>query len=283
MSITPPDPETAKGFSAVDAQPDPSFLVAGMDATAEWPAVIQLRDFERATLAPTPGDRVLDVGCGIADVARGYAALVSPGGRVVGIDASEAMLAVARHRAAADGVDAEFRVGDALAIDESDGSFDVVRSERMLQWLPDLQAGFDELVRVLAAPGRLCVADTDWRTLTIDLSDTEAADALLAALVAYRGASSAAGGRLLNLCRAAGLIDVRHASAAHVWDQWEPDLTPAPSGLFPLASVTSDLVGMGLLNQDLADRFVEGITTAGRDGRFWMSVTMTTVVARRPD
>ena len=71
-------------------------------------------------------------------------------------------------------------------------------------------------------------------------------------------------------------------SAAHVWDQWEPDLTPAPSGLFPLASVTSDLVGMGLLNQDLADRFVEGITTAGRDGRFWMSVTMTTVVARRP-
>ena len=46
--------------------------------------------------------------------------------------------------------------------------------------------------------------------------------------------------------------------------------------------MTSDLVGMGLLNQDLADRFVEGITTAGRDGRFWMSVTMTTVVARRP-
>ena len=45
----------------------------------------------------------------------------------------------------ADGVNAEFRVGDALAVDESDGSFDVVRSERMLQWLPDLQAGFDEL------------------------------------------------------------------------------------------------------------------------------------------
>ena len=56
----------------------------------------------------------------------------------------------------------------------------------------------------------------------------------------------------------------------------------APSGLFPLASGSTDLVGMGLLNQDLADRFVEGITTAGRDGRFWMSVTMTTVVARRP-
>jgi SAM-dependent methyltransferase len=100
VSTTPPDPETAKGFSAVDAQPDPSFLVAGMEATAEWPAVIQLRDFERAAVVPVPGDRVLDVGCGIADVARRYAALVSPGGRVLGIDASEAMLAVARDRAA---------------------------------------------------------------------------------------------------------------------------------------------------------------------------------------
>ena len=39
---------------------------------------------------------------------------------------------------------------------------------------------------------------------------------------------------------------------------------------------------MGLLTQDLADRFVEGTTTAGRDGRFWMSLTRTTVVARRP-
>lgn len=39
---------------------------------------------------------------------------------------------------------------------------------------------------------------------------------------------------------------------------------------------------MGLLTQDLAHRFVEGTTTAGRDGRFWMSMTRTTVVARRP-
>ena len=283
MSITPPDPETGKGFSAVDDQPDPSFLVAGMEATAEWPAVIRLRAFERAGLALSPGATVLDVGCGIADVARGYAALVSPGGRVLGIDASEAMLAVARGRAAADGLEAEFRVGDALAIDEPDGSFDVVRSERMLQWLPDVQAGFDELVRVLAPGGRLCVADTDWRTLTVDLPDTEAAEAMLEALVAFRGASSAAGGRLLNLCRAAGLVDIGHDSAVHTWDEWEPELTPAPSGLFPLASVATDLVGMGLLPQDLADRFVEGITTAGRNGRFWMGLTMTAVVARRPE
>jgi len=40
-----------------------------------------------------PGDRVLDVGCGLGDDVRALAALVGPSGRAVGIDASEATIA----------------------------------------------------------------------------------------------------------------------------------------------------------------------------------------------
>src|SRR6185369_2200391 len=48
-----------------------------------------------------PGMRVLDVGCGVGDSSRLVAALVGPGGAVVGVNADPGVLAVARGRPAA--------------------------------------------------------------------------------------------------------------------------------------------------------------------------------------
>ena len=93
-----PEPATPmKGFSDVDAMPDPALLVAGMDATAQWPAVRTLRQWERDRLAVSPGDAVLDVGCGAGDVIIELAAIVGGDGRAVGVDYSEQMLAAATH------------------------------------------------------------------------------------------------------------------------------------------------------------------------------------------
>jgi SAM-dependent methyltransferase len=57
----------------------------------------------------TPGMRVLDLGCGSADVAMLAAELVAPNGAVVGIDRSAEALAVARERATAGYANIEFR------------------------------------------------------------------------------------------------------------------------------------------------------------------------------
>ena len=51
MSDLEPQAEFDKGFTDVDAQPDASILVAGMEATAQWPAVVRLRAWERDKLA----------------------------------------------------------------------------------------------------------------------------------------------------------------------------------------------------------------------------------------
>lgn len=277
------DPDLEKGYTAVDGQPDPSMLVAGMDETAQWRAVCELRGWELDQLDLRAGDHYLDLGCGIGDVARAIAPEVQPGGRVVGIDASEAMLEVARQRAAAADLEVTFRTGDALALDEADGAFDVVRSERMLQWVPDLRAAVAEMVRVLRAGGRLCVIDSDWRTLAVDLPDLDAGEALRSALLASRGVdASAAGGRLLNVCRDLGLQDVRSHAVAHLWTDWDPDTQPTPSGLFPMDAAVRDLAQRGFLEDDVADRLVEQIYSSGRDGRFCMSLTMIGVCARRP-
>jgi SAM-dependent methyltransferase len=284
MSTDQPDENLSleTSFVRVDDQPDPSLLVETMDQTSQWPAIIALRAFEAERLALAPGDRALDVGCGRGEVACSMAARVGPTGRVVGVDASEAMLANARARAAAAAVEVEFRLGDCLALDEADGSFDAVRAERVLQWIADDQAAVAELVRVLRPGGHLGLIDTDWRTLAIDLPDHDAADAVARAMVATRGLPAAIGGRLVNLCRAAGLLHVEVLPQTHVWTQWDPDVEVAPSGFFPLDEVTPQFVDAGVLTAEQSQTFVDQARAAGREGRLFMSLTMFAVTARKP-
>ena len=106
-------PDAEIGYSRVDVQPDTALLIKGMEATAEWPAVRQLRAWERTHLALQAGERLLDIGCGVGDVAIALAKDVAPSGSVIAIDASEAMLGVGRQRAAEAAVSVDFRIGDA--------------------------------------------------------------------------------------------------------------------------------------------------------------------------
>jgi SAM-dependent methyltransferase len=282
--LNEPDGELSvtSGFTRVDDQPDTAYLVAGMDATAQWPATKLLRSWERERLAVRPGEHVIDVGCGVGDVITSLAADVAPDGRAVGIDASEAMLATGRERARAAGHDVELRVGDALAIDEEDGSFDACRSERMLQWVPEPEVAIGEMLRVLRPGGRLSLIDTDWRTLVVDLPSAPAVRAMRLAVEDQRGEPSTAGGRLLNICRDLGVDDLDLTATTHVWSEWDPEADAAPSGFFPLGPVTNELVELGHLDAELADRFIEELYEAGRRGRFYMALSMTAVFGRRP-
>ena len=72
------------------------------------------------------GMRVLDVGCGVGDVALLAARMVGPGGEVVGIDLDESAVQMARHRAAGEELtNVQFHTGD-LQEYMSDGLFDAV-------------------------------------------------------------------------------------------------------------------------------------------------------------
>jgi ubiquinone/menaquinone biosynthesis C-methylase UbiE len=88
---------------------------------------------------------VLDVGTGTG---RAALAIARRGGRVVGIDASAQMLAVARERAAAEGVTARFEPGDAHSLAFADRTFDAAVSLRVLMHTPDWRRCLGELCRV---------------------------------------------------------------------------------------------------------------------------------------
>jgi ubiquinone/menaquinone biosynthesis C-methylase UbiE len=107
-----------------------------------------------------PGERVLDLGCGAGTDSLVAAQMVAPAGQVVGIDMTHEMLDKARRGAAEMGAEnAEFVEGEAEQLPFADASFDVVISNGVIDLIPDKDAVFAELHRVLTPGGRIQVAD----------------------------------------------------------------------------------------------------------------------------
>jgi arsenite methyltransferase len=106
------------------------------------------------------GERVLDLGSGAGTDSLVAAQMVAEQGRVTGIDMTPEMLAKARGAAATMGVaNVEFVEGEAERLPFADSSFDVVVSNGVIDLIPDKDAVFAELYRVLAPGGRMQIAD----------------------------------------------------------------------------------------------------------------------------
>ena len=110
--------------------------------------------------ALSPGERVVDVGCGAGIDSFIAARMVGPTGHVVGVDMTPAMLEKARANGAAAAIDTvEFRHGYAEALPVPDGWADVVIANGVLNLVPDKAAALGEMVRVLKPAGRLQIGD----------------------------------------------------------------------------------------------------------------------------
>jgi arsenite methyltransferase len=108
----------------------------------------------------TPGERVLDLGSGAGTDSLIAAQMVGEQGHVTGIDMTQEMLAKARAAATEMGATSvEFVEGEAERLPFPDASFDVVISNGVIDLIPDKDAVFTELFRVLAPGGRIQVAD----------------------------------------------------------------------------------------------------------------------------
>jgi arsenite methyltransferase len=106
------------------------------------------------------GERVLDLGSGAGTDSLIAAQMVGSDGHVTGIDMTPEMLAKARAAAAEMGAgNVEFLESEAEHLPFSDGSFDVVISNGVIDLIPDKDAVFAELFRVLTPGGRIQIAD----------------------------------------------------------------------------------------------------------------------------
>jgi SAM-dependent methyltransferase len=111
-----------------------------------------------AALAPTVGQRALDVGCGRGAALFALAAAVGPNGSAVGLDVAPRMVEATIDEAARAGLLVDARVGDAMAPDLPAGSVDVVASSLVLFFLPDPSTALRRWRELLVDGGRVGVS-----------------------------------------------------------------------------------------------------------------------------
>lgn len=141
-----------------------------MEAMYLTPDVVGQRVAVLDALCLQPYEHVLDIGSGPGLLAEDAAKMVGAEGRVMGVDASDAMVMMAGTRCAAL-PQAEFLACDATKLEAADDSFDAAVSTQVYEYVEDVDKALSELHRVLKPRGRAVILDTDWDSIVWHSSD----------------------------------------------------------------------------------------------------------------
>lgn len=118
-----------------------------------------------------PGMNVLDCGCGVGTITIDLAERVVPG-KVVGIDADEKQLQLARDNARKRGItNVEFIVYNVYDMAFTNETFDVVMAHTLMFHLSDPIKALVEMHRVLNKGGIIGVSDDDWNSISFSPDD----------------------------------------------------------------------------------------------------------------
>ena len=163
-------------------------------------------------LAVTPGERVLDIGCGRGAALRPLALATGSGGRAVGIDLAPRMVELTALDLA-DLPQVEVLVGDAQAPAFAPASFDVAAASLVLFFLPDPAAGLRAWAELVVPDGRIGVStfgaqDERWRAVD-EVFVPYLPAAMLDARTSGRSGPFASDAGMEALFADAGLTDVR--------------------------------------------------------------------------
>ena len=185
------------------------------DRVREWGMPVSATMVD--ALALQPGQIVLELAAGPGDTGFMAAELVQPGGKLISSDGADAMIEVAKDRAAGLGVrNAEFRQLELEWIDLEAGSVDAVLCRWGIMLIVDPEAAAKEIRRVLKAGGRAAFAVWDrpdrnpWATIPsqamIELRLAERPDPNAPGMFCL-----AADGAVTELLESAGFTDVKVA------------------------------------------------------------------------
>jgi len=160
----------------------------------------------------TSGIRVLDIGCGVGDVAMLAADLVGPTGSVVAIDRDTDNLAFAKQRAAAGGyANIDFRAADIDSFHD-ETPFDAIVGRYILLFLPDRVGSLRSLLRSLRPGGTVVMVEPDFSLPFRSIPPSPLFDRvtdLARAVIAAGNINVDSGPALLRVFRGAGLAGTR--------------------------------------------------------------------------
>jgi demethylmenaquinone methyltransferase/2-methoxy-6-polyprenyl-1,4-benzoquinol methylase len=170
-------PETHFGFETVDEKEKAQRVAGVFSSVAQKYDVMNdlmsmglhrlWKKFAIAIAAPRPGEHVLDVAGGTADLSSAFARRVGPEGQVWLTDINNAMLSVGRDRLLDEGVLAPVAQCDAEKLPFPDNHFDIVTVAFGLRNMTHKDKALKEMRRVLRPGGRLLVLEFSkvWKPL----------------------------------------------------------------------------------------------------------------------
>nr|WP_321251598.1 methyltransferase domain-containing protein [uncultured Ruegeria sp.] len=123
-------------------------------------------------LKPSPGDTIIDIGCGNGLLTAELARAVGPTGKIIGVDPSEDMLKAGQVRCQ-DHENVEFAEGLANNLPVSGGAADKAVSVQVFEYIEDVDSALDEAMRCLKPGGRLVISDLHFGSLIWRSDDPE--------------------------------------------------------------------------------------------------------------
>ncbi len=197
----------------------------------------------------SPGSRAVEIGCGPQGCLEILSALVGPDGSVVGVEANEHAVDLARrfvteHRLG----NVEVRHGDAKVTGLPRQSFDLATARLVLVNVPEPEKIVAEMVALVRPGGVVALHEADWVAHVCD-PPLPAWDRLKRALEAYSEANGIdlfVGRRIARMLRAAGLVEVRTNPLIHVYG---PDHGRRPIFLQFVQNLRERILAHGLISE----------------------------------
>ena len=271
-----PENRSPTSFEDVDGSAGALGLVAYLDIVDDLPLAQAYKADALKLLAPEPGCRLLEIGCGTGENSRILARHVGSGGRVVGVDVSATMVETARRRSRDSLLPTEFHVADAGSLDFADESFDAACADRVFQHVEAPEQAVREMARVVRSGGRIVVSEPDWGTLVVDHPDQKLVRRVLRALC-DQVRQGWIGRRLPTLFKSAGLEVL--AAQAYTLTIDNLDLADELFGL--TAAAVRAYEAEDLTGEETA-QWIASLRAAAAKDRFFSSLTGFMVCGQRP-
>jgi ubiquinone/menaquinone biosynthesis C-methylase UbiE len=189
------------------------------------PDVIEQWRYYFSVLAPTDGDRILDVGCNTAEAERLLLTDYPKIGKVIGLEKDLLRYEYALSKLQNDGDPAQIELilGDGLDLPFPDGHFDRAFCVDVLEWTKEPAKALEEIHRVLKPRGTAVIVHSDFDTQVFSCDDKELCRRIVHAFT-DSGPNGQLGRELYRLCSLAGFHSVRPMIYPLINTGWLPNL-----------------------------------------------------------
>lgn len=226
-------------------------------------------------LRPSPGDTILDIGCGNGMLTAELARAVGPTGRIIGIDPSQDMQTAAKKRCR-DYQYVEFVKGFANNLPLDDGIADKAVSVQVFEYIEDVEGALDDAMRCVKPGGRLVISDLHFGSFIWFSDDRDRMSKLMASWDAHFVSGSLPE-------RVSGFLKARGHVVEAVVPVTLTDHELKPDGI--AITMMHLMKKYAIANQHVEDvvahAWFEEQEKLAKEGRFFFSITQFVTTARK--